>query len=298
MPEDKNSPIPTRYHESMIVKTPSLDKHIFEESEKELPLVIFPEIRAITANWVTKNYTYYPAESLIGNPSLGTGLVSFTHPYNIPIIRDHNSGGGMFGGEAAVPYGRVYSAEFVTSDTGGSYVRAIPAITDDWAINMVMSGRFLTVSIGTETSSVNCSICLAEGHNINMIEDGRCDHNRGEKYDGQTCVWVIGPVKAQEISFVNVPADVNAGVITRNLDIAEVRAMVGGAESQYLLDMATGAKESVDTYCANRLNISRRTYNGILTQARKRKEEGGQIHRLCNTFTSGTFPLRDYVKGL
>lgn len=297
MQEDRSTPVPKTFIESVVAKGAVMDKAVFEESAKELPLVIFPEIRAITGNWLTKNYTYYPAESLIGNPSQGTGLVSFTNPYNIPILRDHMDSPGFFGGFSSDPYGRVYSAEYVMSDTGNGWVRAIPAITDPWAINMVMSGRFLTVSIGTETDEVYCSVCMAQGKKINMLEEGRCEHYRGESYDGVLCYWQIGPIKAREISFVNVPADVNAGVLNKNLDIAEVKTMISSPDAQYLLDMATGAKESASSYCLNRLNISRRTFDGIVSAAHRRKDETGQ-RNLSSALTSGTIPLRQFVKGI
>ena len=49
------------------------------EYAESLPLVIFTRIHAITSNSVTRNYTYYPTESLIGNSENGTGVTSFSY---------------------------------------------------------------------------------------------------------------------------------------------------------------------------------------------------------------------------
>lgn len=256
--------------ESVAFKAAGVKPGLVRESFGELPLAIFCEIHAITANWITRNYTYYPTESLLGNPNTGTGIRSFTSPYPVPIIRDHISSPSMFGDAfACEPYGRVYSANFVSETNGGGWVKAVAAITDPWAISMVLSGRFLTVSIGGEVDEVYCSVCTAQGNRVNMVEHGLCDHVKGEKYDDLMCYWTLGPLFAREISFVNQPSDVNARIVTPQLDAYEARTLLQGTDGEFLVDVTSGAHESVESYRSRGLGISRQVYNSILNKARE-----------------------------
>lgn len=248
--------------------SPSITTALEEAASDDRPLVIFPEIHAITGNWVTRNKTYYPNESLIGTPNKGTGAISFYYPYPTPIIRDHLASPDMMTNTpASLPYGRVYSANFIhDAKTGGGWLREIPAITDPFAIEAILTGRFMTVSIGIETDCVYCSIC---GNNL---VDDYCDHRKGEVYDGKECYWKMGEVVARETSFVNVPSDVNAGVVTTSMDIGEVRMMLGGSDADYLIDLATGTKVSSENYRDRTLSISNRTYKEILESAEEARE--------------------------
>lgn len=237
-------------------------------SDTERPLVIFPEIHAITGNWVTRNKTYYPNESLIGTPNKGTGAISFYYPYPTPILRDHLSSPDVMGANpASLPYGRVYSANFIhEAKTGGGWLREIPAITDPFAIEAILTGRFLTVSIGIETESVHCSVC-----GNNLVEDF-CDHRKGEVYDGKECYWKMGEIIARETSFVNVPSDVNAGILNPSMDIGEIRLMLAGPGIDYLIDLATGGQVPTENYRDRTLGISKRSYKEILESAEESRE--------------------------
>lgn len=258
-------PVPTRYEDL---------RHVTESFGDDLPFAIFPEIHVITADKVTKNYTYYPYKSLKGDPNAGTGITSFYYPYNVPIIKDHNTSGGFFGGEGCAPYGRVYHAALKQPKNASKWVQAVPAITDPWAIEMILTKRFLTVSLGSETDEVKCSICMAqlgEKKAPNMIEVGRCDHYRGEVYDEGLCYWVIGPIKALETSFVNEPADDEAGVVRPDIGEA-ARALIVGTDGETLLDMATSSKESAEAYRSTSLCVSKETFNTIMKRAEKSRK--------------------------
>jgi hypothetical protein len=232
-----------------------------------IPPVIFPEMWAITANSVTKNYTNYSKKNLIGNPEELTGLTSWYSPYNVPVIANHDDGSGW--GEACAPYGRIYHSSFQNTKAGGGWVRLVGAITDPWAIEMVLTQRYLTMSIGASTNDVRCSICIAQlGKKApNMVEEGRCDHYRGKTYAEGLCYWEIGPVKAREISFVNVPADVNARVINPSIESEAARKLLAGTGASSLVDLATGTSESADRVARDVLGVSNRTYDRIIRQA-------------------------------
>lgn len=278
-----------KFTESVSIKAPR-DPRRFSESAcdwpamETLPLVAFPEIHAITSNWVTRNFTYYPEEAFMGVVSNSTGTVrgidTFTHPYPVPIIRDHASS-PMWSDLACEPYGRIYSASFV-KETMGGWARVIGGITDPWAIGMLMTGRFLTVSIGVSVEEIYCSACRKNGVESNMIEEGMCpEHERGQSYEGQLCYWMMGPITAEEISFVNTPADMNARVINPSLGESDARTLLAGTDGEFLLDMQSGKQDCSESFRQSQLNISRSTYNTIIKSAldvRKRWTDWGEYY--------------------
>lgn len=178
-----------------------------EESKKTATKVqsalIVPKIEAIHAG-ATKNFTFYSAEKLKGDWDIRSGVYSFTHPYAKPMLTHHNA----YDGE---PIGRIHKAEFqqtTTADKPGIVVE--PNITDPEAAQKIRDGRYKTVSIGADTDSVTCSIC-----GWDILNDGWCpEHKRGQKYDGETAMWILGNIWFSELSFVNVPADQDAMVVS------------------------------------------------------------------------------------
>lgn len=185
------------------------------ESTRKLPAVLYPTIRVLTANKATQNKTFYPLESLVGDPDQGTGLISFVRPYPIPIIRDHITTPGMMGGYASDVYGRVLDMPSIGEEAGVSFIQAAPAITHPEAIEAVLDGRWLTVSLGSRVSTVFCSICGADLTDEEAAAG--CEHEKGDLYDTpmgrQEALWEIGPIRAKEISFVVTPSDDEARVL-------------------------------------------------------------------------------------
>jgi hypothetical protein len=204
---------------------------------KELPEVIYSEVRILTANKLTRNFTFYPKESLEGDPSKGTGVISCVYPYPIPILREHLSGSSAFGGSVSDVYGRVINAELVTkSGSDGkpvSYVRGVFKITHPEAIEAVLKERWLTVSAGMRVDQVFCSICGAD-----LCASGEpCGHVKGQAYEvdeesvsdddilddqgRRICYWKMGPVQFLEVSFVNIPSDSEARILRPNIGAVE-----------------------------------------------------------------------------
>lgn len=183
--------------------------NVLKESNDNLPESINVTLRVLTANKVTRNFTYYPLESLRGRPSKGTGLHSYVRPYPVPILVNHDTYGEV--------YGRVYQkpelAKIANNIDGVvTYVSATAVITNPKAIAEIMSGRWYTVSNGARASAVNCSIC-----NIDLTSE-YCDHERGKYYkvdnNLELAYVVVGPLVNEEISFVTVPSDTESGVIS------------------------------------------------------------------------------------
>lgn len=182
----------------------------------DLPEALYPEIRAITADKPTRNKTFYPTANLMPSKEGTRGYSSFLYPYPKPILSQHDSES-----RDAPVYGRV---QYVTlAETAGrKYVSVIPKITDPDAIQKILDGRLLTVSIGSEADWVSCSIC---GCHVN--EDD-CGHRRGDPYkkdDGtvEECLWHIGPMNFEELSFVICPSDTDARVLKVNSEIQKVQ---------------------------------------------------------------------------
>jgi len=148
----------------------------------------------------TANYTFYTEEGL------RAGLESWTHPYNKPVLTHHNA----YSGE---PIGRILRAEFAESTLSGRKGLIFTCeITDPDAIEKILDGRYQTVSIGATTDKVTCNICGTDR------TKEWCEHWRGEEYEGQTCHFIIGTTYGREVSYVNVPADENAGNISVTIE--------------------------------------------------------------------------------
>lgn len=230
---------------------------------------IYSSIRAISSDRLTKNFTLYPEASLIGrkdkeNP---TGFSSFVHPYGKPIIREHHiSGGPTFLGGFDMPerpMGRVVVASYVRHDEkkngpktapkkkyvpgwveGSGYINAVAAITDPDAIENVLGGIYLTVSIGSEVRDVWESISGTNIAKARRNGEELPPYERGQMYEGKLSYWKLGPIVGQEISFVNQPADDTAGVLDSDIGEAGIKLLLGektGKEFN-LFDIRTNEK--------------------------------------------------------
>lgn len=158
-----------------------------EDSDQKLIV----EIEAVHAYpFVTRNNTRYSFQGL------ETSLSEWTHPYNIPIIMHHNDQDGQI-------IGRAIDARLGDSErlVGSKALFITAEILDDDAQKNIKSGLLSTVSIGMTGHDVRCSIC---GQDLN---EGTCEHVRGEKYDGQTCCWDFISMSPIELSYVIVPSD-------------------------------------------------------------------------------------------
>lgn len=151
----------------------------------------------------TANYTFYTEEGL------KAGIESWTHPYKKPVLTHHDAHSGE-------PVGRILRAEFTESTMSGRKGLIFTCeITDPDAIEKVLDGRYSTVSIGATTDKVTCNICGTDR------TKEWCEHWKGEEYDGQTCHFIVGTTEGREVSYVNVPADENAGNFSVSIEDTE-----------------------------------------------------------------------------
>lgn len=191
-----------------VINESSVDKVLTEAKADNKVSVLKPRIEAIHAGR-TRNNNIYPAEKLRGDRTfkdangniMPTGVHSFTQPYPKPMVIDHNP-------TADNCTGRITNAQFVKDAvTGKEMIVIIPEITSEDAIQKVKDGRYMTVSVGSETDSAICNICGKD-----IINEGWCEHDKGQSYDGVVCGWIVGNIWFDECSWVAVPADTTAMV--------------------------------------------------------------------------------------
>lgn len=209
---------PRKIGESITVKPnilPQSGTAFTEAREDKNGRYLLPRIEAIHAG-KTRNNTRYLADRLKGDPLARSGVYSWLYPYPKPIIYNHDTNT-----EAS---GRVHNAIYSSETKAGREgIIVIPKITEEKAIQSVLDGRLMTVSIGATTDSAVCSICGTD-----IIEEGWCGHDKGGVYDGITAEWIIGQVWFDELSWVNVPSDQDAMVVSiGEIQTAEAYARTG-----------------------------------------------------------------------
>ena len=172
-----------------------IKESIMTEASAEIePKGILVDIEAVhTFPYATRNNTRYMEEAL------AQSVAGWTYPYNIPVITYHNDEDGEI-------VGRVLKARVGDSQRlpGTKALILTCDILDPDAQEKVKNGLFDTVSIGVRGDDVRCSICGQE------LNQGMCEHIRGEEYNGKTCYWDFYKVMPKELSYVIVPSDAYA----------------------------------------------------------------------------------------
>jgi hypothetical protein len=217
-----------------------------------LPNTIYPLVHCLRAESLTRNFTFYPVASLTGDVEEMTGFTSWKLPYPTPWLKEHSASGGLFGPTQEVEvYGRTVEAFWTTNaEHTKGVVGAIPAITDPYAIERVLDGRFKTVSVGISADEAWCSICGA-----NIVKEP-CDHERKSRYgeNEDLCFIKVGPIRNKETSFVAIPSDVGAMVKDVDVDQETMAIYAGNPVQEYMCDLRDPNRrnllESDDKYMA------------------------------------------------
>mgnify|MGYP006291665523 CR=1 FL=1 len=228
--------------------------------------ILRPKIEAIH-NGLTRNKTFYLSDKLRGTEHEMSGIHSWTHPYEKPVLKNHDLD--------TEPLGRVERAYFVQSSeklAKKSAVVVIPRITDPVAIEKFLDGRYQTVSIGANTDSVVCSVCGTD-----LLNEEFCGHQRGETYDGVEAHWIIGEVWFDEISVVNQPSDIYAGVTdVGELAVAEFYMEDTAATNESVVDLSSNKSVSVN----EAFNSSSLINNNIPSPNTEESDEGKEDNDL------------------
>lgn len=210
--------------------------------------VIYPLIRAINSNKLTRNNTLYTGEALIGrkNNINPRGYSSWVMPHPKPVITNHNLTGGMF--EAPdTPMGRIMFASYKKHTHPTSIIPAgkgmpgfvegdgamyfVAPISDQQEIPKVLGGAYYTVSIGSMAGKIIESI---SGQDLVALKRQGKDwpaYNKGDKViiDGKECLcyWEMHDLDGREVSFVNVPSDTHGFVVDPNIGTEGLRVLLG-----------------------------------------------------------------------
>jgi len=177
----------------------------FKSFDKKKP--IYAVISATHTGFVNRNFYRYRKEAAIA------GISSFLNPYPKPVLVSHED-------NVENVIGRVKDATFVPLANGlldnnsynipDGYVRVVASILDPDAIEKVMDGRLLTVSVGVHGLDVMCSIC---GQKFSLMSEIMShEHTLGKYYDGKLCFLDVLELEYEHIAFVNTPADSHAMV--------------------------------------------------------------------------------------
>lgn len=177
-----------------LTKTPGALKRLTEDSNLIIPNdTLLADIEGIhSAPFATRNYTRYSRQCLKDSAAF------WTQPYNRPLIKHHNETDGTI-------IGRILNAEYRDHSSQlpeAACLLFTAMIPREPEASDVRSGLLSTVSIGVIAHDVRCSIC---GQNI--AEDGPCEHERGQLYDGEICYWDVLAMEPKELSYVIVPSD-------------------------------------------------------------------------------------------
>lgn len=157
-------------------------------------------VDATHGGYVNHNFSFYTKEGM------EKGFKSFNTPFPKPVLVEHD--------DDKAPIGRVVESEFITLQPAEgaqgeptSKIRIKAVITDADAVQKILDGRFLTVSIaGRPKSAPTCSVCSEKVASMWGCEN---DHARGQVYDGKLCYYIMGELEYSEVSFVNKPADMS-----------------------------------------------------------------------------------------
>lgn len=143
---------------------------------------------------ITRNDTLYTPECIKDS------IPYWTAPYERPVIMHHNEKDGKI-------IGRVKAANYIDKSerSGTAALELIANIGDEEGKKGIKNGTLATVSIGAIAHDIRCSIC-----GTNLVEEGMCEHDKGEIYDNKRCYWIVKKIEPKEVSYVIVPSDIYA----------------------------------------------------------------------------------------
>lgn len=143
---------------------------------------------------ITRNDTLYTPECIKDS------IPYWTAPYERPVIMHHNEKDGKI-------IGRVKAANYIEKSerSGTAALELVANIGDEEGKKGIKNGTLATVSIGAIAHDIRCSIC-----GTNLVEEGMCEHDKGEIYDNKRCYWIVKKIEPKEVSYVIVPSDIYA----------------------------------------------------------------------------------------
>ena len=220
-------------------------------------------------------------------------LASWTKPYPVPILVHHK--------EDTDAIGRITEQVYVTKQSqleqskylgvsidipeqASGTVVLMGYVTDSDQIQKILSGIYKTVSVGFTCEKLECSICGEED----------CEHMFGETYNGVTAYAIPRNMKYQEVSFVNVPADEYAGVISYEL--------IPMSEVEFVNSNVPEESEQIKPPVENESELVSVTNSDVNSQLRDTLNQGGSYMEELNQLKEQNAELKqkhdDAVKQL
>jgi len=191
---------------------------------------------ATHGGYINRNFAFYSTEGQKKSHK------SFFTPFPKPVLTEHDDG--------KAPIGRISDADFLLLNEDGkknlptSKIRLTALVMDTEAIQKILDGRYMTVSIsGRPKSPPICSICNEQAGYFGC----KNDHMRGKDYDGKTCYYIFDELEYSEVSFVNKPADQGKSHAASVVSIKVVEAPVMNAEAQKMYSEAVKALKGTTT---------------------------------------------------
>ena len=231
--------------------------------------VIYPLIKAICADKITRNFTYYPMESLRTPKNYEktdpTGYASYVSPYGKVVIAEHRLQDAMLQ-DACPPFGRIIASTVMNwkqegrteaprphtkrgypgTMEGDGGMHFIAAIDNPTAIEKILGNSYHTVSIGSRVEKVIESISGKDLVELSNNGEEFPPYIRGQMYENQLSYWKMVGLRGDEISYVNNPADTLAGTKVKDLGREGVRLLLGekkaGTKEFSLFDAKTNEK--------------------------------------------------------
>ncbi len=195
---------------------------IYDERNKETGMSLLSEAAVTYAGIVNANMGYYKPEKLQAS------VDTWVKPYNKPVLTHHDKSkdpiGRVMGSiwKPTVPtfvpkvQNSVYDTDYTYRGLG--HIQNLLSINDADAVNKVLDGRYLTLSVSGDNDEMTCSICQQE-----WLNDGKCSHKFGRYYEDERsgseklAYWTAGDFLWDEVSFVNEPAMPFAQILTKEV---------------------------------------------------------------------------------
>lgn len=217
---------------------------------------------------VTRNFTLYPESfqrKMLRNPVGGGNWIGL--PMLMGRTEDHEA-------MASNQVGRIFDAKLVKTPRGRIGTLAsvyIPVNKSNNAlIENIKAGIHKEVSIGVSVEEPTCSIC---GYDVR-----ECSHEPGETYSEQICHIVMnGKVEGQEVSFVAVPGNLNAKILSDDNGYIPLTEALGKFRKSMRKENSTMAKRNKKLFASKESTNLLKLAKFVESEARAMHKGGGRF---------------------
>ena len=262
--------------------------------KEQLEGLLVDSIDAHAMKLTSHFHLYLPA-------SMQQSVDSLTNPYNIPVLKHHDlhtdaigrivSGNyvntfdtfkqGMMGNEVSNLLGlsldtkaihtklRKYNKIlFTKGNLGLGRLETTSNVVDEASITKILNKTYDTISMGYDTDSIVCSECGSPYYD--------CDHTTGQDYGNGPMYIIFGKLRYFEKSYVNAPADENAGNTSYLKIHNKDNAKKDNVNIKFLVD--SGCAGNCDVNFTFNDSITKQQTNGALMKIKEFKKLGDSLY--------------------